>query len=137
MRVHSLVRLSPLVLFAATAVVAACDSSPTDQGDTRTFLLVIKPSDATILNGRQLQLNVTSQGAKDQVKSPSDVLWSSSDDGVATVTEDGVVTGMGNGAAQITAWWAGHRGFATVKVFERGRSGPKPELPPPGDKGKR
>jgi hypothetical protein len=68
------------------------------------------------------------------VKSPSDVLWSSSDDGVASVTEDGVVTARGNGAAQISAWWAGHRGFATVKVIERERSGPKPE-PPPGDTG--
>jgi hypothetical protein len=153
MRTHFLIRLSPFVLFAATAVVAACDSSPTEQSDTRTFLLVIKPSSATLLTGHQVQLNVTAQGAEDRVHSNSDVLWSSTDDGVATVTADGVVSAKGNGSAQITAWWEGQRGFATVQVVERSIRGPceqlplvpaKPSLqqasackpePPPGDTG--
>jgi Bacterial Ig-like domain (group 2) len=131
MRTHFLIRLSPFAVFAATALVAACNSSPTDPGpgDTRTFLLVIKPSTATLQPNHQLQLQVLAQGAEDRVRSNTDVVWSSTDERVATVTADGVVTAKGNGAVQITAWWEGHRGLATVKVVEQSVRGPCDHLP--------
>ncbi len=124
MRAHFPIQLSRLALCAVTALVAACDSSPTDLSDDRTFLLVVHPSSATLQPGRQLQLNVTSQGAEDRTLTAGDMLWSSTDAAVATVTAGGVVTAQGNGAAQITAWFEGHRAVASVKVIDRGGLGP-------------
>jgi hypothetical protein len=121
MRAHYPVQLA---LFAVTALVAACDTSPTGLEDGRITVLVVKPSAATLLTGRQLQLNVTSQGALDRPLTATDVLWSSTDDAVATVSPEGVVTARRDGAAQITAWFEGHRAFATVKVLDHGNPGP-------------
>jgi hypothetical protein len=113
------IQLAPYALLAATALVVACDSSPTGPGNERTFLLVVQPSSATLLSGRQLQLKVTAKGAEDRVRSAKDVHWSSTDDRIATVSPDGVVTATGLGQAQIDVLWEGHRAFATVRVIDR------------------
>lgn len=106
-------------LLAATALVAACDSSPSGPPDDPIFLLVIQPSSATLLSGGQLLLKVTAKGAEDRVRSNADVHWSSTDDGVATVTPGGMVKAANTGTAQITAFWEGHRAYASVRVLDR------------------
>lgn len=111
-------------LLAATALVAACDSSPTGQNDEPIFILVVQPSSARLLPGGRLQLKVTATGAEDRVRSAADVHWSSTDEGVATVTADGVVTAANLGLAEIKASWEGRRGSAIVRVIDR--TGPPP-----------
>jgi hypothetical protein len=118
---HAPVLLHPswFALLAATALVAACDSSPSGPPDDPIFLLVIQPSSATLTSGGQLQLKVTAKGAEDRVRSNADVHWSSTDDGVATVTAGGMVKATNKGTAQITALWEGHRAYASVRVLDR------------------
>jgi Bacterial Ig-like domain (group 2) len=112
-------QLAPYALLAATALIAGCDTSPTGLDREQPFLLVVQPSSATLLTGRQLQLRVMAKGAEDRVSSERDVHWSSTDDRIATVSPAGVVTATGLGQAQIDVLWEGHRAFATVKVIDR------------------
>lgn len=102
----------------AAAVVAAGCSSSTAPSDSRT-VLVIEPTEVTLTSGGTLRLIASSRRGEDRLDSPAGIVWSSTDDGVATVTADGTVTAKGSGAAQISAWWEGHRAFATVRVIIR------------------
>jgi hypothetical protein len=117
---HASVPIHPswFALLAATALVVACDSSPSGPAEDPIFLLVIQPSSATLLSGGQVQLKVTAKGAEDRVRSNADVHWSSTDDRVATVTSSGVVNATNRGTAQITALWEGHRAYAAVRVLD-------------------
>jgi len=79
-----------IVHYAAFAVVgSATPVLPT---------LVIGPAQSTIEPGEELQLTATRSDTGDDV----DVTWESSDDAVLTV-EDGLVTGVADGTAVVTA----------------------------------
>ena len=111
-----LLQIPPL---AVSALVAACDSTPTGPDREPVFILVIHPSSSILQTGRQLQLKVTAKGAEDRVRSPVDVHWSSTDDGIAKVTAGGLVVAGNHGTAQIRASWKGHEGWASVQVIDR------------------
>lgn len=104
-------------LLAMITLAAAC-SSATDPPDPLPLLL-IEPSNLSLAPGGKRQLSVTMRGVEGTVRSPTEVVWSSTDDGVATVSADGIVTANQDGTAQIAVWWEGYRAFATVRVFAR------------------
>ncbi len=64
-----------------------------------TDVVTIDPDSATVVVGNTLPLVATSS----LYGTTPDFVWASSDTGVATVTQDGLVTAVAEGAAQITA----------------------------------
>ena len=82
---------------------------------------VVDPDALTVKEGETLQLTVDAKGGK--------VTWSSSDEAVATVNKNGLVTGVSEGTVTIQAkiqktiynwffWWAPPQTKTTVEAFE-------------------
>ena len=82
--------------------------------DVKLLGIHVTPASATIEAGQEIQLTV--------VKEPEDAVteiapvWSSSDESVVKVDANGLVTGMGNGEADITVSAAGFEAHATITV---------------------
>lgn len=114
MRARSSIPALLSVVFAATA----CDTSPGGplgpQGGAA--LLVVAPSAATIRGGGKLQLNLAAHDENGQTARPSGVVWTTSNARIASVAQDGVVTGGDAGNAQVTAWWSGIHGTSSLTV---------------------
>jgi Tol biopolymer transport system component len=82
--------------------------------------ITVTPPQATLEPGETRQFTATVRATGRQVIQHAAVLWSSSDDAVATVTQSGLVTAVAAGVAQIQATFAGRTGGATVTVTESG-----------------
>jgi uncharacterized protein YjdB len=79
-------------------------------------LVSVSPSTATIMVGGSQQLIATVRDIfANPIPSPA-VMWSSSNSGVASVSQTGLVMGMGAGTATITAMSDGVTGTATITV---------------------
>ena len=91
------VRLFALRWLAVFALVlTACG----DGGEGSGALIVGGPASGEIEIGETIDLDVTFAGDDGE---PVAVIWSSSDESVATVDDDGVVTGVSAGTVTITA----------------------------------
>lgn len=113
------------------AVVAACTPEPADERDNGSLLAVeISPNNPTIEAGIPTQLTakaVYQNGFKKDVS--ADANWTSSNQSVATVSVDGLVTATTAGTTQITAAYGGVTSVPEiVTVFG---TGPSPS-PSPG-----
>ncbi len=77
--------------------------------------MVVSPESVTVAEQQVVWLTAT---PLDSVGSPTDqpVTWVASDTTVATVSQDGLVTGVNVGQATITATSQGHSGAAAVTV---------------------
>ncbi|HEU5183559.1 MAG TPA: PKD domain-containing protein [Gemmatimonadaceae bacterium] len=78
--------------------------------------VTIDPADATVEAGANLQLAATLRDADGNLLTGRTVMWSTSDAAVATVSQTGLVNGVGLGTATITAMSEGHSGTATITV---------------------
>ena len=76
----------------------------------------IAPATASILVGATQQLTVTIRGPQSQVLTGRAVTWTSSDETVATVDSNGLVSGVASGSVTITATSEGISGTATITV---------------------
>src|SRR5688500_18250222 len=95
----SLFRPLSLVLASACCSDAA---GPTPDPDPVGQVIVTLPQPGLAV-GFSIQATDTVKDANGAVLSGRSVTWSSSNTAVATVTQAGVVTGVGRGIAQITA----------------------------------
>lgn len=82
----------------------------------------VDPASATIAAGATAQLTATPKDSTDTPLLGRDVMWSSSDDTIALVSADGLVTGVSEGTVTIWASSEGQEGMSSVEVF----------MPPPG-----
>ena len=81
--------------------------------------IVLEPSSATLMSlGETLQLSATVQDANGQAVEDAAIAWSSSDEGVATVSAQGLVAAVSNGAATITARSGSASATVTVTVMQ-------------------
>ncbi len=81
--------------------------------------ITIEPSSATLKEiGKTVELAASVLDQNGQLVSGAMVSWQSSDDGVATVSTQGVVTAVSNGVATITARSGSASSTATVTVME-------------------
>ena len=83
--------------------------------------IVINPGAARVQAiGDTLQLTVTGLDSRAKAVEGAvlDVTWSSSDEGIATVTSEGLVTTTGNGMAQITARSGSMNATADITVLQ-------------------
>ncbi len=81
----------------------------------------VEPASATIATGATIQLTATPKDEQGNPLSGRPVTWSSSNEGVALVS-DGLVTGLGEGTVTVTATSEGQVGASSIDVF----------VPPPG-----
>jgi len=88
--------------------------------------VVVTPTTASIAVGVTVQLTATPKDANGNVLTGRTITWSSSTAGTASVDGTGLVTGVGAGAATITATCEGTNGTSAVTVTS---SSPPP--PPP------
>ncbi len=76
----------------------------------------VTPSSRAVEIGGSFQLTATPRDGIGNALN-RDVTWSSSDEAVATVDETGVVAGVSEGTAQVTATSSGVSGIATIRVI--------------------
>ena len=79
--------------------------------------VTVDPPTASVLVGGSTQLGATVRDAQGAVLTDRPPLWSSGNSGVATVNQQGLVTGVSPGTATIVAARDGHSGSATVTVL--------------------
>lgn len=111
-------RLSSLAILPATLFAfAACDSGT----DPNTVTAVTVTPGSVFLEslGDTVRLMATAQTVGGTNLAAPEVLWTSSDNTVATVDTDGLVTAMANGGATIQATVAGVAGSTAVAVEQR------------------
>ena len=117
-------------LFAAVALLGGCSTSPTGvdllpQGGD----LVVTPSSGSVAVSGTLQLSATAPGSNQSLSLSPGLVWSSSDERVAGVTDKGVVLGRSGGRVEIVAQWNGLRGSSQIAVVATSI----PNLKPPGN----
>ncbi|HJS42319.1 MAG TPA: Ig-like domain-containing protein, partial [Gemmatimonadales bacterium] len=78
--------------------------------------VTVAPATGSVNVGETLALTATPRDANGDPLTGRAVTWASSDDAVATVTEAGLVTGVGEGAVTITATSEGQSGTAALNV---------------------
>ena len=78
--------------------------------------VVVEPSTATFETGNTVQLRAEPRDAENNALTGRLVVWTTSDEGVATVDEDGTVRGIAPGSVTIFATSEGKRGEAGIIV---------------------
>jgi uncharacterized protein YjdB len=78
--------------------------------------VIVSPKSATVVVGATRQLSAQVTDADGNPLSGRPISWSSSNDGIATVSGSGLVTGKAEGKATITATSEGKSGKATITV---------------------
>jgi hypothetical protein len=123
-------RVLSATVFAVVALVLSCSDQsrgpvvPTEpsfaKGGPKVKSVTVTPSSATVTVGNSVQLTASAQPPN----SASSFLWTSSDNAVAAVNQNGLVTAVAAGTATISASAGGVTGTSTVTVTT---------APPPGD----
>ncbi|MDQ4079563.1 MAG: Ig-like domain-containing protein, partial [Gemmatimonadota bacterium] len=95
--------------------------------------VTVAPSSAAVAVGSTVQLGATLRDANGNVLTGRTVTWSSNNTGVATVNGSGVVSGVSQGSATITATSEGKSGTSSITVtVSSGATCPQLPSPPPG-----
>jgi len=96
--------------------LSSCGSDGGSEPPAPVATVTVAPASATIAPEATLQLEATARDAGGAALSGRDITWSSSDNSIATVSSDGLVTGVAAGSATITAASEGKNGTATIEV---------------------
>jgi hypothetical protein len=106
-----------LVCGAILSISTACGSSSTEPKSVAA--VSITPSSVNVIGGsfetKQLTATITAAGGS--VLSGRDVVWTTSDKKIATVSAEGIVKGILPGTATITATSEGKSGTAEINVL--------------------
>jgi hypothetical protein len=116
------------VTLALLAVLtqSACDGSDPSRSSPPVETVTVTPNPASVAAGETVQLTATLRDVDGNQLRGRLVQWSSSDETVATVNGEGLVTGVAEGSASITATSEGKSGSTALAVT------PAPEQPPTG-----
>jgi hypothetical protein len=93
----------------------ACDSGGTKP--ERVASVTVRPPAASLVVGHSLQFDATLASATGGILMGRTVVWSSSAPGVASVSSNGLVTGLSAGPATIVAAAEGMKGIAVATVL--------------------
>ena len=121
-------RRSPAILLVLTlGIVLGCSSDPgapsgqtppPPPGPTPVSTVTVTGGQGQILVGEAIQFLATLRDAAGVTLTGRAVTWASSDNTVAAINSVGVVTGVGSGAATITATAEGQQGNASIAVIQ-------------------
>jgi hypothetical protein len=106
-------------LAALVAALAACSTSPTDEGSvlvTPPAVIAVAPRVAALELGSSLRLTATAPGLAALQGTPTDLVWRSSNTSIAIVGAGGLVQAIGVGAVRIVVSWRGYSGVSLVTV---------------------
>ena len=110
-------RKTALPILAALLTLAACDGGT---GPTRVDMVIIEADDSELAVGGTLQLQATAFDSKGNEITGRDVEWSVSNKAVATIDDNGLLTGVSAGAVSVTAEIGGKtdtQAFSVVNPF--------------------
>jgi hypothetical protein len=113
MKTHLSRRSHRLSALLYAFVLAACGS---DAAGPRVSTVAVTPTSPSVVIGLTTQLTATARDGSGTVITGRPVTWSSEAEGVATVSGSGLVTGLAQGTARITAVVDGQSGSVTVTV---------------------
>ncbi|MGH7646112.1 MAG: Ig-like domain-containing protein, partial [Gemmatimonadales bacterium] len=94
-------------------------------------LVTVSPATATLVGEGSVQLDVTLRDARNAVLEGRAITWSSSNPATATVSRQGLVTGVAPGTVTVTATSEGKQGGATITVPPKPIVVVPPPPPPP------
>ncbi|HCH02834.1 MAG TPA: hypothetical protein DEV85_13225 [Vibrio sp.] len=109
--------MSSLFLWFFLAVLAGCGNEssglPSQLGESVGQLTIV-PENPSVAAGETLQLELKQGGASIE---PSEVSWFSSDTSVVQVDKNGVMKGIKEGSAEVTAVYQGQETTVTVTIL--------------------
>ncbi|MGE4003424.1 MAG: DUF1553 domain-containing protein [Planctomycetaceae bacterium] len=92
-------------------------AAPPTEDDPRVSSLSILPERSTHAVGNELQMAVQAHFTDGQTRDVTRwVKWTSANEAVATIDDDGHVAVIGSGEGAIVAWYASHLGIARITV---------------------
>lgn len=109
-------RTGSLFLTLAFAV-SACGGDGGTAPDTTVASVTVMPDQSSIEVDGTVQLQASVKNASGDVLDGKTVTWDSEEDGIATVSNSGLVTGVSGGTTTITATSEGVMGTAEVEVM--------------------
>jgi uncharacterized protein YjdB len=103
-------------LFGFAAIACGGEDDVTDPGSESVATVTVIPPVARIAPGGGVQLRASVEDGAGTRLTGQDVTWASSDENVASVARSGLVRGLSDGEAIVTATAGGKSGSATVVV---------------------
>jgi len=102
---------------AGLALLVACSTSPTGLAEAgKRYVLILAPSSTTIQGATTVRLTASVIDLDGKTIHPEALAWSSSNPAIASVAPGGMVSGIGEGTAQISATWREAQGTSLVSV---------------------
>jgi uncharacterized protein YjdB len=102
------------------APVGGCSSDGPAASDAQVATVTISPDTLRVLTGGQGRMGVSVRDAAGSAVRGSPVFWSVADTTVATVDQEGLVSGVRPGSVQVSASASGHSDVAQVIVQSAG-----------------
>jgi serine/threonine-protein kinase len=93
--------------------------------------VAVTPQNASVDEGASVRMSAMTRASDGSTLAGRAVTWASSDPAVASVRNDGTVTGVSSGSATVTATVEGQRATATVNVRARPADPPPAQNPDP------
>jgi alpha-tubulin suppressor-like RCC1 family protein len=109
----------PFVLSMFAALVAGCggdSTAPPPPPPPAVASVAVTPAARALVPGDTVRLTATPKDAQGAALADRTVTWNSSDEAVATVDDEGLVTAQAEGTATITATAEGQHGTAALTV---------------------
>lgn len=104
-------------VWGAMLAAAGCSASTTnDVAPADVATVAVSPSASSTSIGGHLPLRAVVQNAAGDTLTDADIFWSVQNASIATISGDGVVTGLAPGTTQVSANVAGKSGLGTVTV---------------------
>jgi uncharacterized protein YjdB len=114
---------------AALAIAACSGSAANDLAPGDVASVAVSPSTASVSIGGRVPLRAVVQDAAGNTLTGADIFWSVQDASIATISGDGVVTGVAPGTTQVSANVAGKSGLGTVTVARGADPPPQGAVP--------
>jgi alpha-tubulin suppressor-like RCC1 family protein len=105
-----------LAAVAALSLSGCGDDGANVEPESPVATVIVTPSTSTLAPGGTLQLQAVTKDAAGTTLTDREIAWSSSAVAVATVSDNGLVTGVATGNATITATSEGKTGSAVITV---------------------
>lgn len=105
-----------IALALATVALASCGSS-TSPNNGSVSGVTVNPGSANVIVGDSVALAATVKGPDGQVIPGQHIFWNTENPSIATVSDNGVVTGVSQGQVKIAASAGGMSGISNITVL--------------------
>jgi alpha-tubulin suppressor-like RCC1 family protein len=112
----SLNRSNAVSVVVAALLLGGCGGGDNVGLEKPVSTVTVTPTTSTLIPGGTVQLQAATKDADGAILPGREITWSSSDNAIATVSATGLVTGVADGSATITATSEGQSGSAVIAV---------------------